>query len=250
MNLSLLVYLGLSTLFALCPEGGDSNAIDVSTKQEVRDPWLAIVEADGNPEATMSCAIASLGSPTVSRSELVPLFRRIGHQRPTNKVSKEANRIADLLAMMVSEDVKHVAIVAGTGGAKTKVIADLIFQLRDQNGHQHGEYGSCDVFFDRRKEHTPASRLAQFGDDAVPQLIAVLDDQRLTRCIEYRKDAPCYSVRVGDCSLAILERISGQKFWNPPQSDSYMVEEGKESEVKEAVRRWWAERQGGAKTQK
>ncbi len=60
----------------------------------------------------------------------------------------------------------------------------------------------------------PADRLIALGFDAVPSLIATLDDTRLTRAYGGRGS---YVLRYGDAAVQILEVIAGQSFYNRRQ---------------------------------
>ena len=77
--------------------------------------------------------------------------------------------------------------------SKKEQIAELIFQLRDQNGHQFTYPGGCHIVDDildveekQKIASSPAHRLVMIGSDAIPQLIEVLEDDRLTRSLETR----------------------------------------------------------------
>jgi hypothetical protein len=100
-------------------------------------------------------------------------------------------------------------------------VAELIFQLRDQNGHQFSQPGSCDIFMDPRdgglfgatnegKPGSPASQLVAIGKPALSQLIDSVDDDRFTRCVEFHRSFYFSHrvIRVGECCVAIMHRIS------------------------------------------
>src|SRR4029077_20857770 len=100
---------------------------------------------------------------------------------------------------------------------KEEQVAELIFQLRDQNGHPFMQPGSCDIFdrFGGSKKDTAAHKLVKIGYDAVPQLIEHLDDQRFTRSVGFHRNFyfSHHVLRVSDCALEILEEIAAQHFW-------------------------------------
>ena len=70
---------------------------------------------------------------------------------------------------MITEDKAHAARAPKEGEfdklPKKEQIAELIFQLRDQNGQQWSQPGACDIFLDLRGEASPASRLVAMGYD-------------------------------------------------------------------------------------
>ena len=72
----------------------------------------------------------------------------------------------------------------------------MIFQLRNQNGHQSSNPGACNIFSTLDGEEvTPAHRLVKIGYDAVPQLIEVLEDHVVAEL------------------HAAVGRLNGLKYW-------------------------------------
>ena len=91
---------------------------------------------------------------------------------------------------MIEEDKVHAAKKAPPldeleGEA---LVAELIYQLRNQNGQQWSQPGACDIFLDERGEESPAGRLVAIGFPAVPQLIEVIEDKRFTRSVGYHRN--------------------------------------------------------------
>ena len=128
--------------------------------------------------------------------------------------------------------------------SKKEQIAELIFQLRDQNGHQFSQPGSCDIFDPISvKQDTPAHRLVKMGYDAVPQLIEAMEDQRFTRSVGFHRNFyfSHHVLRVGDCALTILERITGRSFWEASSTFSYMSKDQKAAETKKIAQVWYEE---------
>jgi len=191
-------------------------------------------------------AVEEFGDPSISRKELLERFRYIVKHFPKSQHAARAKETADLLAQMVREDEEHArqgSEALDKLPAKDRV-AELIFQLRDQNGHQWSQPGQCDIFGDfgiGRDGKTPAHQLVATGFDAVPQLIEVLDDRRFSRSVGFHRNFyfSHHVLRVGDCALAIIERIAGRSFYSRRTTNSEMIKEGQESEVKKEVRRWW-----------
>ena len=202
-------------------------------------------------------AVVEFGDPAISRKELLERFRFIVKHFPTSEHAARAKETADLLAQMVKEDDEHAR-----QGAKAldklptrERVAELIFRLRDQNGHQWSQPGWCDIFDDfggiKDGGKTPAHRLVAVGFDAVPQLIDVLDDRRFTRSVGFHRDFyfSHHVLRVGDCALAIIERIAGRSFYARRTTSSEMMKEGQESEVRKEIRKWWGEVQAKGEKQ-
>src|SRR5207244_11567667 len=90
-------------------------------------------------------------------------------------------------------------------------------------------------------EKSPAQQLVDIGYDAVPQLIAVLEDERFTRSVGYQRNFyfSHFVLRVGDCAEAVLERIAGRTFWEPRSSSAAMLKDGQIKEVRKSVQDWW-----------
>ncbi len=195
-------------------------------------------------------AVVDFGDPSIGRKELLDRFRYIVKHFPTSEHASRAKETADLLAQMVKEDEEHAKREA-KGLDKLPVnerVAELIFRLRDQNGHQWSQPGWCDIFGDfggavKDGGKTPAHQLVEIGFDAMPQLIDVLDDRRFSRSVGFHRDFyfSHHVLRVGDCALAIIERIAGRSFYSRRTTSSEMIKEGQESEVKQEVRKWWGE---------
>ncbi len=148
-----------------------------------------------------------------------------------------------LLFRMFQEDQRHGFLGVDGDPGPDAVIAELIFKLRDQNGHQWSQPGWCDIFNDPREEESPAHRLVEIGYPAVPRLIEALSDGTFTRSVGYWRDFTFshYVLRVGDCAAAILSRISGKDFYVPRSTSGAMWKDGEADSVKLAVLEWWKE---------
>ena len=143
----------------------------------------------------------------------------------------QARQIATALKEMVREDKDHAALLAHRKPfgqlAKKDQIAELIFQLRDD----------CNTCGEARAD----ARLEKFGYDAVPQLIAALDDKRLSRTAEYSRQQ-AYIDTVGDIAAEILSRISCRNFGGnlSPLSDP-THDESRLAAIKKEAEAWYAE---------
>ena len=207
-------------------------------------------------------AIASFACPEVSRRELLGRFEDIlakfpvPPERPSAGNEQfgwvpgghvpHAQMATALLRRMIAEDEEHARSERPFEElSRTERIAELLFQLREQNGRQTCDPGSCDVFDDDRGDRSPAHRLVAFGYAAVPQLIAALEDERFTRSIGHHRSYyfSHHVLRVGDCALDILERVAGRSFWRGTYTNAAMVKDGEAAGTRRKVREWWDELQ-------
>jgi hypothetical protein len=213
-------------------------------------------------------AVEDFGDPTISRKELLARFEKIAKDFPEAKGLPPADddakvnpahgrhgmmarHYADLLKNMVAEDEAHARKPAKPEQERTRQerIGELIFRLRDQNGHQWSQPGACNIFatnedgFSYGEGNSPAHQLVKIGYDAVPQLIDVLEDERLTRSVGFHRNFyfSHHVLRVGDCALAILQRISGRRFWEGTSTTAGMTKDQQAAETKKKVQAWWAE---------
>ena len=193
-------------------------------------------------------ATLCFGDLAFSRPQLLAMFDAIATNYPDSEYHKQAAQTTEMLRRMIAEDKSH-AKIATIPLAQLPVeaqVRELIFELRDQNGHQYSQPGWCDIFdeaFVRGNTNTPAHRLVRLGYAAVPQLIAALDDPTLTRSVGYwRNFRFSHTVlTVGDCSEAILDRISGRSFFVPGYTSSYMSKDQMSGATKKSAEAWWAE---------
>lgn len=204
--------------------------------------------AEDMAHTEMWSAILAFGELSVGRPELLKSFERIVKNYPESSHHERAKETAELLQRMIAEDVEHAAKrKAGKPFAelsKDDQIADLVFQLRDQNGHQWSQPGSCDVFMTGSdKEDSPAHQLVKYGYDAVPRLIEALDDVRFSRSVGFHRDFYfSHSVlRVADCAEQVVSVIAGRSFYESPTTSGYMVKDGKAKTTKQLVAEWYAE---------
>jgi hypothetical protein len=141
---------------------------------------------------------------------------------------------------MIDEDHRHGARVLTQMDAREK-ISEFIFLLRDQNGEQWSQPGSCDVFLDPRGKDSPASQLVKIGLPAVPQLINALDDERFTRSVGFWRDFT-YShhvLRIGDAAEQILSAITKKHFYQKTYTNAQMIKDGEGKTVKQQYQDWW-----------
>src|SRR5262249_29174058 len=121
--------------------------------------------ADNIAHSLIWRAVLDFGSPSVSRSQLLTRFETVLKCYPADEKSKpapgakprsvradyqaDAQEYAALLKRMIEEDETHAKRpVKPEKGMTKQRVADLIFQLRDQNGQQFSQPGACDIFLD------------------------------------------------------------------------------------------------------
>jgi len=186
-------------------------------------------------------AVVEFEDVTISRGRLLEKFEWLAARFPNNEHRERVEQTIDTLRRMVAEDAAHPArdLDRLEGDA---LIAELVFRLRDQNGHQWSQPGWCDVFADERGVESPAHRLVQIGYPAVPALIEALTDARLSRSVGYHRDFYFSHtvLTVGDVALAVVERIAGRSFYVPATTSSQMHKDDQVFAVKDEVERWWS----------
>ncbi len=211
---------------------------------------------DDLSEAWMRWCVAGFADPKITYRELIQRCRLITRHLPFNEDAKRAKGIVSTLVNMIREDEAYRKQLndrkqSGVQPTQEQRIADLIFQLRGQNGDQ-----SCvisdqngrrwfldfyvargDFFFDARGQDSPAHQLVKIGDPAIPQLIAALDDDRFTRTLDDEDTV----LRVGDCAASIISHIAGRRFDHLSPNGGPMAKDGQGRRTKDAIQTWWDE---------
>ena len=207
----------------------------------------AVLQGAEPDPATLAIWKATLDFENVSntRSHLLVEFSAVATNYPTSQYAPLAWQTVATLTQMVAEDAAHAktAVTNLDSLSLTDRVQELIFQLRDQNGQQWSQPGECDIFLDKRGTNSPAGQLVAIGYPAVPQLINALDNPAFSRSVGYgRNFVFSHTVlTVGDCAVAILQRIAGKSFYQAPSSSGYMSNEHKNSETRQAVESWWSD---------
>lgn len=201
--------------------------------------------ADEIATAQMWQGILAFEDTKIPRKDLLTTFKRIAANFPESKHASRARETVEILEKMVAEDDAWAmkAIQKQQNLSDDQRTADLIFLLRDQNGHQWSQPGSCDIFDDARGKESPAQRLVAMGFSAVPALIEAVDDVRFTRSVDYHRDFyfSHHVLRIGDCVLAILQRIANRSFYNFTYTNAAMVKDHDGATTKENIKAWWAD---------
>jgi hypothetical protein len=212
----------------------------------------------------MDRTINAMSQPEVSRKDVLAQFEVIVKHYPQSDLHLDekpgrpldwlgrhavpAKAAVAMLKGMVAEDEARARKPPKPDREMTKRerIAELIYRLRDQQGRQLCFPGPCDIFGDFNPlgvaQATTAQQLADLEYEAIPQLVAALNDKRFTRATEPigRFDSGQHVLRVGDCAYRILERIAARSFGH---SDSALAvdDDEKAAARQKTLEAWWKE---------
>lgn len=194
-------------------------------------------------------AMLACDDPKNPRPELLKGFERVVQLTPKSRHAERATGMVEVLKRMIAEDQAYAAARLALPFEKLsgeERIKDLIYQLRDQDGGQFMQPGSCSIFNFGEKEDTPADRLVEAGFEAVPFLIEAMLDDRLTYGVGYHRDFYFSHevMRVGEAAQEVFEKISGTNLATQPvvrvfgeDPAPFSKEDGRRS-LQEAARRW------------
>ena len=223
---------------------GKSDIMKVSIEKEFAyyAMWDAVLQCGGGRLGVDEWAHSGK---LVPRTELLLLFQNVVKHFPLSEHIGRAKKTIAVLERMIAEDKVHPVItdVAFAKLPADEQVRELIFRLRDQNGHQWDQPGGCDILDMRDAETSAAHRLVKSGYDAVPQLIDALTDERFSRSVRFGRDFHFSHtvLTIGDCAQQILNRISGRSF-NAPRRTSGLMSRDEEIAAKQKVASdWWAE---------
>ena len=213
---------------------------------------------------TMWRIILDFSEPNVPRTQLLASLEQFLKNYPETRHCERATESAELLRTMIKEDRDH-SVPNFSDLTSDEKVDELIFQLREQNGQQLSQPGSCDIFFgdsfadvktemihettetepveSKPRSVSPAQQLVDLGMDAVPKLIDALGDERFTRSVGYHRDFyfSHHVLRVGDCAEKILCRIANRDFYQPTYTNAGMLKDDEQLAVKAQVKEWWRE---------
>jgi hypothetical protein len=201
----------------------------------------------------MEKLLSDFGNPEVSRKELLERFERIIKHFPDSAHIKRAGETAEMLRQMVREDEERAKLAKPPENMSVQErVADLIYQLRDQNWRLWSQFGRSDPFLDPSRGNSPAQELVKLDFDAVPALIEALGDRRFSRAVgvienrdlifnlrDSTRPISICVLRVGDCARAVLENIAARDFYRLDSTHSEMSTDNAAEEVKRNVRAWW-----------
>jgi len=242
-------YVEPFVLARACEQRGlaeESKALFRRVKKDFSDERVEKAESfrqdviDHLAQKQLLAAVNDFANPKLTRPELLAKFEKIIKNYPAPKQERYggwsygghqglAKIYVRILKKMIAEDDEYARKPPKPEKELTKKerIADLIFRLRDQADLAEKDDESI-------LKSGPAAELVKIGFDAVPQLIAILDDERFTRVVEYRALNLYWDVsvlRIGGCARMILEQLAGR--W----AGRGLVSDGSTK----SIQAWWAD---------
>lgn len=220
--------------------------------------WDAVLRCGGGRLGSGSWGIS--GGKPEPLADVLEAFRRVVRLFPRCGHVERARKSIAMLERMVEEEKQHPTLSQEQIDKLPldQRIAELVWRLRDQNGHQWSQPGWCDVFSTHDdamgmngKGSSPAHQLLAIGDAAAPALIEALTDGRFSRSVGFGRNF-FFShtvLTVGDCAQQILERMTGQNFYRPGATSGQMSDEDKMRQVQKFAQQCWRERQQKSKKQ-
>lgn len=198
-----------------CQQCGERElALDLATEARARygnyPGTLTELLARDVAHVTLWRLVLAFGDPARSCPQLLADCERFVHDFPgVGDDAARGKEMQAVLARMVREQAARPPLPADASEAER--IGELVFRLREQNGRQSGQPGSCDVFDDPRGEQSPAHQLVALGYRALPHLVRAYDDDSFTRSVGFHRDFYFSHeiLRVRDVAREIASRITG-----------------------------------------
>ncbi|MGV3660157.1 MAG: hypothetical protein ACO1TE_08225 [Prosthecobacter sp.] len=214
--------------------------------------WDAVVRCGGTRLRWRTISFREDLEPRVS---LLEAFRRIVRLFPRCAHLERAKQSVAMLERMVAEDKSHPVLAQAQIDQlpQEQRIAELVWMLRDQNGQQWMQPGTCDVLRSASRDRVPSAghQLVAIGTPAVPALIEALTDERFSRSVGFGRSSH-FSHRiltVGECAQQILRRISGQNFNRLAATAGELSVEDKRLAIQQSAQAWWEKYQQKGKRQ-
>jgi len=159
----------------------------------------------------------------LSRTEMLGRFERLQRCFPKSRNTTQINETVDTLRSMIAEDQRRAPLndEAIARLPKDRQVTEWIYNLRDEIGGR----GSGGIW---RVDHKPLETL---GYEAVPALIAALDDSRFTRG----------QARIRHAAAWILRTITGEDFGGWAGRSGFPGSAKPDPAVKKAAEAWWTE---------
>jgi hypothetical protein len=190
--------------------------------QSPRELSVFIEENAGKTAFERRAQLIRLAHEGASRSEILTGWKELA--RGKHAFVEEAKQMAGHYESLVAEDRMWNGVVDYAGlPAKDKAFY-WMHLLRDCDMKQLSEPGQCHVLGEFRGlgsetpagKPNPAIELVKLGKDALPEIIAHMDDARPTRCLAiWRLASPesHYLLRYGDCCQQIFEAITSRTIY-------------------------------------
>jgi hypothetical protein len=187
----------------------DANFIDANDEGKKPIPLRDVLQQQFG-DAVLEKAETDCANPSISWAELLKEYENFGQRFPVNDRIAYAKEAAEVLRKMIAEEAAHHPKPLDQMSPAEQV-AENIYQLRNLHDAvwvMDGRYPDDGLV------PTPVDRLVDLGQQAVPQLIAALDDRRFTRSQDSRSmQGPGPILRVGGIAQIILEHMSGRSFY-------------------------------------
>ncbi|MDQ3620901.1 MAG: hypothetical protein M3463_00195 [Verrucomicrobiota bacterium] len=192
-------------------------------------------------DALLSKAEADFADPSISWAESLKGYEHFATRFPASLKLAYAQESAELLKIMIAEEATHQPKPLEQMSPAEQV-AENIFQLRNLGHCRWIMYNRYPIHARTRAGEeviTPVHRLVDLGYEAVPQLIATLEDRRFTRSMvqTHKAHAEPKVMRVGDIAQRILEHMSGRNFYARKTEDGRFVD----GTTRQQAESWWAE---------
>jgi hypothetical protein len=185
-------------------------------------------------------AEAAGSRPETTWADLAETYEAIMMNYPESQKFTYAQDAAKVLRKMIADDAVHQSKLR-TQMTISEQIAEDIYQLQNSKTDfwTTGRYPDASFGPVGKNVVTPIHRLSDFGDQAVPQLIRALDDQRFSRTLDNRSIhmTPPRIMRVSEIAQIILEHLSGRNFFARKTPDGHA--DG--PTTRQQAEAWWAE---------
>lgn len=195
-------------------------------------------------DAVLSKAEADFAQPSMSWADLLNAYEHFDTRFPASQKLAYAQESAEVLRGMIAEEATHHPKPLEQMSPAEQV-AENIYQLRNL-GHSMWimwiMYNRYPIQARTRagpEVITPVHRLVDLGYQAVPQLIATLEDRRFTRSMvpTFKAHAEPKVMRVADVAQKILEHMSRRSFYARKTEDGRLVD----GTTRQQAESWWAE---------
>jgi hypothetical protein len=171
-------------------------------------------------------------------------WERVITRFPGSRYEEQCSSYVRILDRMLKEDSVFNEPKNLKDLSPDQQVAYWIHRLREVNAIQLTQPGSCRVLDDiEGHKDDAAHHLAQLGITAIPQLIGLLEDSRLTRSYGLWRDFSPWRwvLQYRDAAIEIIEHIAGETFYQASSSSSYLSNEkpAVQDAVITKVKAWW-----------
>jgi hypothetical protein len=174
---------------------------------------------------------------------------------PNSRYESQCQDYVRVLAQMLAEDSAFRELEGVKAHPVHEQIEYWIYKLREVNAVQRSQPGHCHLlegYVFRRDKSNAAHQLAGFGKAAVPALIGLLEDERLTRSYGFHRTFSPWRwvLRYQDAAVQILGAIANESFYVPRTTSSYFSNEDPavRQSVAAKIRDWWHKNESRTET--